>query len=63
MGLFKFAMTLLSVQLVEDPKWGRRPLLLLGTSGMTVLLPARPPPPAVHSLSERAAAGAGRAPG
>ncbi|EKX44485.1 hypothetical protein GUITHDRAFT_109605 [Guillardia theta CCMP2712] len=31
-------MTLLSVNLVEDPKWGRRPLLLLGTSGMAVSL-------------------------
>mmetsp|Transcript_4139 Transcript_4139/g.9094 ORF Transcript_4139/g.9094 Transcript_4139/m.9094 type:complete len:157 (+) Transcript_4139:172-642(+) len=31
-------MTLVSVNLVEDPKWGRRPLLILGTSGMTVSL-------------------------
>jgi len=37
-GLFKALMTLISVNLVEDPKWGRRPLLLLGTSGMAVSL-------------------------
>ena len=37
-GLFKAAMTLLSVQLVDSPRWGRRPLLLIGTSGMTVSL-------------------------
>mmetsp|Transcript_664 Transcript_664/g.900 ORF Transcript_664/g.900 Transcript_664/m.900 type:complete len:539 (+) Transcript_664:23-1639(+) len=39
-GLFKTVMTLLSVGLVEDPKWGRKSLLLAGTSGMTVSLAA-----------------------
>lgn len=39
-GLFKAAMTLVSVRLVEDPKWGRRPLLLAGTAGMTLSLAA-----------------------
>lgn len=34
-GVFKGVMTLVSVSLVENPKWGRRPLLLLGTAGMT----------------------------
>merc|ERR1719183_495256 len=37
-GLFKAVMTLVSVQLVDSPRWGRRPLLLIGTGGMTVSL-------------------------
>lgn len=37
-GLFKLAMTLVSVQLVENPRWGRRPLLLVGTAGMLLSL-------------------------
>jgi len=37
-GLFKAVMTLVSVQLVDSPRWGRRPLLLIGTTGMTVSL-------------------------
>eukprot|EP00466_Bigelowiella_natans_P013468 jgi/Bigna1/88840/estExt_fgenesh1_pg.C_390037 len=39
-GIFKTIMTLVSVALVEDPKWGRRPLLLTGTAGMTASLAA-----------------------
>ena len=37
-GVFKLIMTLVSVRLVEDPRWGRRPLLLYGTAGMTLSL-------------------------
>eukprot|EP00667_Euglena_gracilis_P005927 EG_transcript_5969 len=37
-GVFKFLMTLVSVQLVEDPRCGRRPLLLIGTAGMALSL-------------------------
>ncbi len=37
-GLFKGLTTLLSVALVENPKFGRRPLLITGTAGMTLSL-------------------------
>lgn len=37
-GIFKLAMTLTSAQLVEDPKFGRKPLLLYGSLIMTVSL-------------------------
>jgi hypothetical protein len=37
-GLFKGVTTLLSVALVENPNFGRRTLLITGTSGMTVSL-------------------------
>uniref|UniRef100_A0A7S1J0V0 Major facilitator superfamily (MFS) profile domain-containing protein n=1 Tax=Eutreptiella gymnastica TaxID=73025 RepID=A0A7S1J0V0_9EUGL len=39
-GVFKLLMTLVSVQLVEDERFGRRPLLIYGTTGMTVALAA-----------------------
>jgi Sugar (and other) transporter len=39
-GVFKFLMTLLSSSLVEDPKWGRKTLLLYGNIGITVSLVA-----------------------
>mmetsp|Transcript_30768 Transcript_30768/g.60205 ORF Transcript_30768/g.60205 Transcript_30768/m.60205 type:complete len:563 (-) Transcript_30768:212-1900(-) len=39
-GVFKTIMTLVSVGLVENPKWGRRPLLLTGTAGMAASLGA-----------------------
>jgi len=39
-GVFKTIMTLVSVGLVEDPKWGRRQLLLTGTTGMAGALGA-----------------------
>ena len=37
-GVFKFAMTIVSAALVEDPKWGRRTLLLYGNAGVTASL-------------------------
>ena len=37
-GVFKFVMTIVSAALVEDPKWGRRSLLLYGNAGVTVSL-------------------------
>ena len=37
-GLFKLVMTLVSAALVEDPKWGRKQLLLYGNSAVTVSL-------------------------
>ena len=37
-GVFKFAMTIVSAALVEDPKWGRRSLLLYGNAGVTASL-------------------------
>lgn len=43
-GVFKFLMTLVSVQLVEDPRCGRRPLLLIGTAGMPGRRLVSPPP-------------------
>lgn len=39
-GVFKLAMTLVSSALVEDPKWGRRSLLLVGNAGVTASLTA-----------------------
>ena len=39
-GVFKFVMTIVSAALVEDPKWGRRSLLLYGNAGVTVSLAA-----------------------
>lgn len=39
-GVFKLVMTIVSAALVEDPKWGRRQLLLVGNSGVTVSLAA-----------------------
>jgi len=37
-GVFKLIMTLVSAALVEDPKWGRRSLLLVGNTGITASL-------------------------
>lgn len=37
-GIFKFLMTLVSANLVESPKWGRRSLLLVGNAGVTLSL-------------------------
>lgn len=37
-GVFKLVMTLVSAQLVEDPKWGRRQLLLYGNAGVAATL-------------------------
>lgn len=37
-GLFKLVMTIVSANLVESPKWGRRTLLLYGNAGVTVSL-------------------------
>ncbi len=37
-GIFKFIMTLVSANLVESPKWGRRSLLLVGNAGVTLSL-------------------------
>jgi len=39
-GVFKAVMTLVSVGLVENPNWGRRQLLIVGTSGMALSLAA-----------------------
>eukprot|EP01041_Mallomonas_annulata_P011154 gene11154-23314_t len=39
-GVFKLVMTLVSAALVEDPKWGRRQLLLYGNAGITASLVA-----------------------
>ena len=39
-GIFKFIMTIFSAGLVENPKFGRRPLLLYGNIGVTVSLAA-----------------------
>jgi sugar porter (SP) family MFS transporter len=39
-GLFKLLMTIVSASLVEDPKWGRKTLLLYGNVGITVSLVA-----------------------
>mmetsp|Transcript_35118 Transcript_35118/g.87579 ORF Transcript_35118/g.87579 Transcript_35118/m.87579 type:complete len:550 (+) Transcript_35118:83-1732(+) len=37
-GCFKLLMTIVSANLVESPDWGRRPLLLTGTTAMAVSL-------------------------
>ena len=37
-GVFKFLMTIVSAALVEDPKWGRRTLLLYGNVGVAASL-------------------------
>ncbi len=37
-GVFKLAMTLVSAQLVEDPRFGRRALLLYGAAGILMSL-------------------------
>lgn len=37
-GVFKFVMTLVSAALVEDPRFGRRTLLLYGNAGITAAL-------------------------
>ena len=37
-GVFKLFMTILSASLVENPKFGRRSLLLYGNAGMTASL-------------------------
>jgi MFS family permease len=37
-GIFKFIMTIISASLVENPKFGRRKLLLYGNAGVTVSL-------------------------
>ena len=37
-GLFKLVMTIISASLVENPKYGRRKLLLYGNAGVTVSL-------------------------
>ena len=39
-GVFKLVMTIISAGLVENPKFGRRPLLLYGNIGVTVSLAA-----------------------
>lgn len=39
-GVFKFIMTLVSAALVEDPRFGRRSLLLYGNTGVTLSLAA-----------------------
>jgi len=37
-GIFKLAMTVVSAALVEDPRFGRRSLLLYGNAGVTLAL-------------------------
>jgi hypothetical protein len=37
-GLFKLLMTFISAYLVENPAFGRRPLLLYGNAGVTLSL-------------------------
>jgi sugar porter (SP) family MFS transporter len=39
-GIFKLIMTLVSAGLVEDPNWGRKPLLIYGSIAMTASLVA-----------------------